>query len=61
MKNLHYTLLDLFFAGSDTLSSTLGWTFLYLAVDPKIQDKVQQEIDEVVGKSRLPCLEDKLR
>ncbi|ODN05582.1 Methyl farnesoate epoxidase [Orchesella cincta] len=59
MRNLHYTLLDLFFAGSDTLSSTLGWSFLYLAVDPKIQDKVQEEIDEIIGKTRLPTLEDR--
>jgi len=59
VKNLQYTLIDIFFAGSDTLSSTLGWAFLYLAIWPDIQQKVYEEILKVVGSFRLPCLNDK--
>ncbi|CAG7832972.1 unnamed protein product [Allacma fusca] len=61
MKNLHYTLIDLFFAGSDSMSSTLGWSFLYLSMWPEVQKKVQREIDAVIGPLRLPSSEDKSR
>ncbi|XP_035711491.1 cytochrome P450 2C15 [Folsomia candida] len=61
LRNLHYTLLDLFFASSDTISSTLGWAFTYLACYPKVQAKIQMEIDQCVGRSRMPCIEDRSR
>jgi len=59
VKNLHYTLIDMFFAGSDTMSSTLGWAFLYLSIWPDVQKKVHQELDRVIGRSRSTCLEDR--
>ena len=40
-------ILDLFFAGSETTSTTLDWAFLYMAEYPEIQRKCQQEIEEV--------------
>ena len=50
---------DLFIAGSDTSSNTLSWIILYLAKFPKVQEKLHAELDEVVGKSRSPCLSDR--
>lgn len=50
---------DLFAAGSDTTSSTLSWMILYLAKFQHVQEKLQAELDTVVGKSRSPTLADR--
>ena len=59
VKSLTAVVADLFLAGSDTTSHTLSWIILYLAKFPKIQGKLHAELDEVVGKSRSPCLSDR--
>ncbi|CAG7731513.1 unnamed protein product, partial [Allacma fusca] len=38
-ENLVVTCRDLFFAGSETMSATLSWMCLYLALNPEIQKK----------------------
>ena len=48
-ENLANTLYDLFLAGSETTSSTLTWALLFMARYPKVQRKVQEEMDSVVG------------
>lgn len=53
------TLIDLFFAGSETTSSTLTWGILYLIRNPDVQFKLQQELDDVVGIGRMPSLLDR--
>ena len=40
-------LMDLFFAGMETTSTTLTWSFLYLLHHPDMKRKVQNEIDTV--------------
>lgn len=57
--NLICCALDLFVAGSETTSTTLRWSFLYMAKYPEIQEKVQAEIDQVIGQSRLPTMADR--
>ena len=52
-------LLDLFIAGSETTSTTLTWAALYMVRYPEIQEKVQKEIDSVVGLNRSPSMTDK--
>ncbi|XP_044213790.1 cytochrome P450 2F2-like [Thunnus albacares] len=45
--------LDIHFAGTDTTSNTLLTGFLYLMTHPHIQERCQQEIDQVLeGKDR---------
>ncbi|XP_007106203.1 cytochrome P450 2J2 isoform X1 [Physeter macrocephalus] len=53
-ENLIYSTLDLFFAGTETTSTTLRWALLYMALYPEIQEKVQAEIDRVLGQSQQP-------
>lgn len=50
---------NLFTAGTDTTSATLQWSLLYLMHYPDVRKRVQQEIDEVVGRGRLPSVKDK--
>lgn len=59
LNNLCFSALDLFAAGTETTMTTLQWGLLYMIYYPDIQEKVQAEIDAVVGSSRLPSMEDR--
>ncbi|GAA6109588.1 putative inactive cytochrome P450 2G1 [Tachysurus ichikawai] len=52
-------LLDLHFAGTDTTSNTLLTVFLYLTTHPDVQEKCQQEINEVLGGKAKVSFEDR--
>ncbi|XP_072015408.1 cytochrome P450 2J6-like isoform X2 [Amphiura filiformis] len=45
--------------GTETTSITLRWSLLYMLKYPYVQKRVQEEIDSVVGRDRLPKLSDK--
>lgn len=51
--------MDMFMAGSETTTNTLGFCFLYLILYPDVQKKAQEEIDTVIGKHRSPSLNDR--
>ncbi|XP_057896536.1 cytochrome P450 2C19-like isoform X3 [Melospiza georgiana] len=59
MKNLITSAFDLFLAGTETTSITVRYGLLLLLKYPKIQEKIQEEIDQVVGRSRKPCVADR--
>ncbi|XP_065199572.1 probable cytochrome P450 303a1 [Planococcus citri] len=51
--------MDMFMAGSETTSKSLGFGFLYMLLYPEVQRKAQEEIDRVVGRERMPTLNDR--
>ncbi|XP_068172648.1 cytochrome P450 2F5-like [Antennarius striatus] len=57
--NLVSTVLNLFLAGTETTSSTIRFAINVLMKYPKIQEKMQQEIDTVIGQERCPRMEDR--
>ncbi|KAM4066294.1 cytochrome p450 [Hirsutella rhossiliensis] len=46
-------------AGADTTAITLTSFFLAMVMNPKVQRKAQEEIDNVIGTDRLPRFEDR--
>ncbi|KAL3862687.1 hypothetical protein ACJMK2_008640 [Sinanodonta woodiana] len=52
-------IMDLFIAGTDTISTTVTWASFYLATRHDIQSRIFQEIKAIVGNERLPSLQDK--
>ncbi|XP_017262588.1 cytochrome P450 2J2 [Kryptolebias marmoratus] len=59
LRNLCFCTLDLFGAGTETTTTTLNWGLLYMIYYPHIQERVQAEIDAVIGPSRQPSVADR--
>uniref|UniRef100_A0A8C2ITV9 Cytochrome P450, family 2, subfamily k, polypeptide 19 n=1 Tax=Cyprinus carpio TaxID=7962 RepID=A0A8C2ITV9_CYPCA len=57
-ENLMMSVTNLFVAGTDTTGTTLRWGLMLMAKYPHIQDRVQEEIDRVIG-GRQPVVEDR--
>lgn len=57
--NLCFCAVDLFIAGTETTTTTIHWGLLYMIYYPHIQEKVQAEIDAVIGSSREPTVTDR--
>jgi len=54
---LHDELISLIFAGHETVSVCLTWTWYHLSKDPSVAQKVRDEVDETIG-DRPPTLDD---
>ncbi|XP_055478392.1 cytochrome P450 1A1 [Psammomys obesus] len=50
---------DLFGAGFDTVTTAISWSLMYLVTNPRVQRKIQEELDTVIGRDRLPRLSDR--
>lgn len=49
---------DLFSAGMETIKSSLLWMIVFMLRNPEVKKRVQEELDAVVGRGRLPTVED---
>ena len=58
-EHLVNTLLDLFIAGMDTTSNTLSFAILFMVNNQEVQNRVRQEIFDVIGQTNQPSLKDK--
>ncbi|XP_078521959.1 cytochrome P450 2J6-like [Lissotriton helveticus] len=58
-ENLKQVVIDLFLGGSESTTTTLRWALLHMANRPEIQDKVQKELDAVLGESQVVQYEDR--
>ncbi|KAM5152288.1 cytochrome P450 2K1-like [Mantella aurantiaca] len=58
-KNLIYSVLDLFGAGTETTSTTLRWGILLMMKYPEIQKKIQEEIQTHIKQGQMPTVDDR--
>ncbi|KAL8188190.1 UNVERIFIED_CONTAM: hypothetical protein K2H54_062738 [Gekko kuhli] len=56
--NMTQVVMELFIAGSDTTTFALRWALLYMLKYPEIQERVQKELDTVLGPSHVIRYED---
>ncbi|ESK83160.1 cytochrome p450 [Moniliophthora roreri MCA 2997] len=48
----------IYMAAYETTASTMGWLILAMARFPEVQRKAQEELDNVIGRTRIPTLDD---
>ncbi|XP_014676830.1 PREDICTED: cytochrome P450 2C15-like [Priapulus caudatus] len=58
-SELLFVVADLFGGGTETTTTTLRWAMLFMLKHPTVCQKVQTEIDEVIGRGRMACMADK--
>ncbi|XP_072120915.1 cytochrome P450 1C2 [Mobula birostris] len=60
-EHVEGSITDILGASQDTTSTALSWVLFHLIQFPQLQARLQRDIDEVVGRDRLPGAHDKAR
>ncbi|OQV17435.1 putative Cytochrome P450 2U1 [Hypsibius exemplaris] len=60
-RQLVSSLFDLFFAGTETTSTTVLWAMVFMIENPDVMQNVQDEIDENVGREKILTSSDRVR
>ena len=50
---------DVFVAGAETTVTSMRWLLIYMMYYPEVQAAIQKELDQVIGKDRMPGLKDR--
>ncbi|XP_046855983.1 cytochrome P450 2U1-like [Xenia sp. Carnegie-2017] len=58
MTAVSYVIPNVLVGGTDTVSTTMEWFMLIMILQPDLQKKIQEQIDDVVGRDQLPSLKD---
>ena len=58
-EQLLWSIADLFAAGIETTATTLKYLILFLLHNPTIEQRMRNEIHDIIGESRFPSLEDR--
>ncbi|GIY73953.1 cytochrome P450 2E1 [Caerostris extrusa] len=61
VENLQGNLFMLFVAGQDSTNASVGWLLLLMAKYPAVQEKVCEEIDQVIGRDGTVYFSDKIK
>lgn len=59
LDQLKYLVTDYMFPSPVGIGHTFNYIFAVLMTQPEIQEKAQKQIDEVVGRSRMPTIDDR--
>ncbi|KAF3222032.1 hypothetical protein TWF106_005810 [Orbilia oligospora] len=59
IKDIKFSASTLYGGGSDTTVALVKNFFLAMSLSPEVQRRAQEEIDTVIGKDRLPNLQDR--
>ena len=57
LDDIPVLMIDVFFAGAETTSSTLAWFLLYMALYKDVQEKIRKEIDLVMEKDSFSVID----
>jgi len=60
-EQLLFTLRDLLGAGMETTATAIRWAIVLLTNHVSVQERLHAEIDSVIGRQRLPTLDDRSR
>ncbi|XKL64910.1 hypothetical protein PGB90_004996 [Kerria lacca] len=52
-------LSDMLQSSNESTGNTLAFALLYVSLNPEVQDKIHNELDSVIGRERLPKLDDR--
>ncbi|XP_036447042.1 cytochrome P450 2B4-like [Colossoma macropomum] len=59
VENMMRSIFDLFIAGTETTATTLRWGLIYMMDHPDVQERCHEEIVQVLGFDRSPCMDDR--